>query len=307
MADARAAAVTDCDGVWRMKRDPSRFAAVSRATVALRRLIVAGAVLYIAPASAQETAAAPRPLSDPFQLTFASFFVSTEPTIRLDSPDEDGDRVQWEHEFGDIENWRARFEAHWRFAERQKLEAAVFGASRERGATLDRDIEWGGQTYPADVLVDADFDFSIAELAYAYAFLRRDSYEVLASLGFHYTKLEASLEARAETSGGLLDADLSETARVDAPLPVIGIGGLWSLPRNLWVDASARFFYLTIGNYEGNLQRYQAALTWQPRAWLGVGIGYTHFTIDLKVASSDMDGALDWTYRGPMIYYRASF
>lgn len=290
-----------------MSCDPSRFAAAGRAAPALARLAVACVTLWVASAVAQETATAPSPLSDPFQLTLASFFVSTEPTIRLDSPGENGDPVHWEREFGDIESLRARFEAYWRFAERQKLEAAVFGASRERGATIESDILWGGQTYPADVHVDADFDFSIAELAYAYAFLRRESFEVHASIGFHYTQLEASLEASAEASGGQLDADLSETARVDAPLPVVGIGGLWSLPRNLWLDASARFFYLTVGHYEGNLQRYQAALTWQPRAWLGVGIGYTHFAIDLQVASSDLDGVFDWTYQGPMIFYRASF
>jgi hypothetical protein len=304
---ARPAVEGDCPKVGRMSRDPSGFAGVSRAVAALGGLVVAGAVVWIAPAAAQETPTPPRPLSDPFQLTLASFFVSTEPTIRLDAPDANGDRVRWEHEFGDLESWRARFEAHWRFAERQKLEATVFGASRERGTTLDRDIVWGGQIYPADVRVEADFDFSIAELAYAYAFLRRDTFEVQASIGFHYTKLEASLDARAEASGGILDADLSETARLDAPLPVVGIGGLWSLPRNLWLDASARFFYLTVGHYEGNLQRYQAALTWQPRGWLGVGVGYTLFEIDLQVASSDLDGTLDWTYEGPMLFYRASF
>lgn len=270
-------------------------------------IAAAAAVLTIVPAFAQDVATTPRPLSDPFQLTLGSFFISTRPTVRLDSAAEDGDRVRWEREFGDRESRRARFEAHWRFSERQKLEAAVFGASQERGATIHRDIHWGGQTYPADAHVDADFDFSIAEFAYTYAFVRRDSFEVQASLGFHYTKLEASLEARAEESGGLLEVDLFETANIDAPLPVIGVGGLWSLPRELWLDASARFFFLTAGNYEGNLQRYQAALTWQPRGWFGVGVGYTHFTIDLKVAASDFDGAVDWVYQGPILFYRASF
>jgi hypothetical protein len=271
--------------------------------------VPAGAVawLLVTPAVAQETPAAPDPLSDPFQLTLGAFMVSTRPAIRLDSATQDGDRVNWEREFGELESRRARFEAHWRFGERQKLEVAVFDAARERDATIDRDIRWGGQTYPADVNVDADFDFSIAEMAYAYAFLKRDRFEVLGSLGFHYTRLEASLVAHAEESGGRLDADLSESMNVDAPLPVVGVGGLWSLPSNLWLDASARFFVLTVGNYEGDLQRYQAALTWQPRAGLGIGFGYSHFTIDLKVTLSDLDGAIDWVYHGPMLFYRASF
>jgi hypothetical protein len=289
--------------------DPSDFVAASRALSALRRLAIAGvaAAIVAAPSRAQETAAAPDPLTDPFQLSLASFFVTTHPAIRLDSATGDGDFVHWEREFGELDSWRAHFEAHWRFSERQKLEAAVFSASRERGTDIERDIHWGGELYPANAHVDADFDFSIAEFSYAYSFLRRDAFEVQASLGFHYTRLEASLEARAEASGGLLEADLFETASLDAPLPVIGLEGLWSLPRDLWLDASARFFYLTVGNYEGNLQRYGASLTWQPRAWFGVGIGYTHFTIDLEVTNSDLKGAVDWAYRGPMVFYRASF
>ena len=77
--------------------------------------------------------------------------------------------------------------------------------SRDNSTTFDRDIEWGGDVYPVDAKVDAEFSFTVIEVAYEYSFLRRDNYELDASIGLHYTDLSSSLKARAEVSGGTLD------------------------------------------------------------------------------------------------------
>ena len=70
---------------------------------------------------------------------------------------------------------------------------------------------------------------------------------------------------------------------------------------------SAQFFALSIDEYDGHLQSYRASLTWQPRSWLGIGVGYNLFSVDMAVENDDLDGALDWIYGGPMVFYRASF
>jgi hypothetical protein len=104
-----------------------------------------------------------------------------------------------------------------------------------------------------------------------------------------------------------LSGDVSESASLDAPLPVIGLRGLWSLTHDLWFEATAQYFALSIGDYDGNLQDYRASVTWQPRRWLGIGVGYERFTVDVDVDKDDFNGSLDWTYDGPMIFYNASF
>ena len=250
---------------------------------------------------------APNPLTDPFQVTLGSFFVTTEPIIQLNGESRSGDRLDWASEFGGLDADRLRLDCHWRFSDRQKIRVAVFSASRRHSEVLDRDIDWGDETYPAHAEVEADFSFSILEVAYQHAIVRRQNYEVEATLGLHYTSLKASLDAEAEASGGTLAADLSESARLDAPLPVLGLGAMLSLPHDFWLDASAQFFALSVGDYDGHLQSYRVALTWQPKSWLGVGLGYNLFEIDLNVDNDKLDGNLDWIYRGPMLYYRASF
>ena len=179
--------------------------------------------------------------------------------------------------------------------------------SRDNSRTFDRDIEWGGDVYPVGAKVDAEFSFTVIEVAYEYAFLRRDNYELDASIGLHYTDLSSSLKAKVEASGGTLTEDISNSASVAAPLPVFGLRGIWDLSHNFWLDATAQFFALSIDQYDGNLQDYRVLVTWQPKTWLGVGLGYNRFSIDVDVDTSNFDGSLDWTYSGPMLFYSASF
>ena len=162
-----------------------------------------------------------------------------------------------------------------------------------------------GTFTPLNAKITSEFSFTVIEVAYEYAFLKRDRYELDASIGLHYTDLSASLKAKAESSAGQLEGDISNEASVAAPLPVIGLRGIWDLSHNFWLDATAQFFALSIDDIDGNLQDYRVMVTWQPKKWLGIGLGYNQFTLDVDVNKDDFDGSLDWTYSGPMIFYSA--
>jgi hypothetical protein len=264
----------------------------------------AAALLLGSPARADK---APNPLTDRFQVTLGTFSITSRPTVQLNGEAGTGDRVDWNREFGGMDADRIRLDGSWRFAERHKLRATAFNVSRERNEVLDENIEWGDETYPVNAMVDASFKFTIVDVAYEYAFLRRENYELDASIGIHYTMLDASLDAKHQVSSGTLTEDLSDSAGIDAPLPVIGLSGVWSMSHDFWLDASAQFFLLSIDEFDGHLESYRASLTWQPRSWLGIGLGYSQFSIDVEVASNGWNGVLDWIYRGPMVFYRASF
>jgi hypothetical protein len=251
----------------------------------------------------------PNLLTDTFQFGLGTFAISTEPTIQLNGETAEGDRVNFEDALGGGDAQRIRLDGTWRFGDSQKhkLRLITFSMSRQNTRTFEDEIEWGGDVYPINARVKSEFSFDVVELAYDYAFWRRENYEIGASFGLHYTGMDASLSARAETSGGTLDADISNEASVSAPLPVIGLRGLWKLPYNLWIDAQGQFFTLSIDEYDGNLQDYRVLLTWQPKPWLGLGVGYDRFTVDVDVDRKRFNGSLDWTYSGPMIFYSASF
>jgi hypothetical protein len=79
------------------------------------------------------------------------------------------------------------------------------------------------------------------------------------------------------------------------------------LSQTVSLDVSGQFFALTYGDIDGNLQDYRALLNWQPRSWLGIGVGYDRFSVDVDVDSDNFRGKMDWTYKGPMIFYTLSF
>jgi hypothetical protein len=250
---------------------------------------------------------APSPLTDSFLLSLGSFTLDTDTEVRLDGDTSGGTPVDWENTFGDSDSTRFRIDGFWRFADRHKLRFLWFNRSRSQSADLDRDIEWGDVTYPVNARVEGEFDFDVYELAYEYAFLRRDSYEISGTFGLHYTDLAVALQGEADTGGGVIEADVREEASVGAPLPVIGLRGMWTLPYDLWIDASAQFFYLSIDEYDGSLQDYRVMLTWQPRKWAGIGIGYNRFEFDVDVDASRFQGSLNWVYQGPMLSYSVLF
>lgn len=248
-------------------------------------------------------------LTDSFQVALGTFVITSEPTIQLKGDTGGGDKVDFDQALGGGDSQRFRLDSYWRFGDtgRHKVKAIAFNMNRSNSTTFDRDIEWGGDVYPVNAKVDAEFSFTVIEVAYEYAFLKRDNYELDGSIGLHYTDLSSSLKAKASTSGGELSGDISNSASVAAPLPVIGLRGMWDLSHNFWLDATAQFFALSIDQYDGNLQDYRVLLTWQPKKWLGVGVGYNRFDVSVDVDADKFNGSLDWTYSGPMIFYSASF
>lgn len=277
----------------------------------MRRTRLAATCASIATLSLAASAAIagdqPDLLNDPFHVAIGTFIINTEPTVQLNGETTRGDRVNFDSVLGGGDASRVRLDADWRFgdSQRHKVRLVAFQMKRERSRTIDEEIEWGGDTYPVDANVDAELQFGVVELAYEYAFMRRENFELGGTIGLHYTTFDASLKARSTVTGGVLD--LSNEASVDAPLPVIGARGLWKLPHNFFVDAQAQFFALSIDEYDGSLQDYRLMLTWQPKPWAGIGIGYNGFRVDVDVDKGSFKGSLDWQYDGPMIFYSASF
>jgi hypothetical protein len=246
-------------------------------------------------------------LNDPFHLELSTFVMNSDIDVRLDGEFEQGTEVDWDRTFGDEDATRFRFDGYWRFADRHKLRFLWFNYARSDKRSTSQDIDWGGEVIPLDTEVKAESSFDVYELAYEYAFVRGDDFEVAANIGLHYTDISLTLAAKASTSGGSLDEDVKEEATLAAPLPVIGLRGTWALPYNFSIDASAQYFAVSIDEYDGSLQDYRIGVTWQPRKWLGVGLGYDRFSVDVDVEKDSFTGSLDWTYSGPMLYYSATF
>ena len=248
-------------------------------------------------------------LNDRFIFALGTYLVDADTDLELrGDAGEAGTRIDWNRTFGEGSLTRIRLDAQWRFAERHKLRALWFSSDRSDNKTIDREIEWGGETFPVNAKVKGDLEYQVYELSYEYAFLRRDSYELSASVGAYWVSMDSRLSATITgEGGGTTTRDVSRDGSFDVPLPVLGLRAQWALPYDLSFDLSGQYFTANIDVYDGDLQNYRATLTWQPRKWLGLGIGYDWFSADLDVDATKFDGNANWTFSGPMAYYSVSF
>ena len=274
-----------------------------------RRWLCAVATLLVA--STLTARAEPRDtdlLTDKFYMTLGTFIVGTDTKVRVNGKDALGDKVDLEKTFGDSDTNRFRVDGYWRFADRHKLRFMWFDWNYNGKRTLEQDIDFEGDTYPVGATARLSSSFTVYELAYEYAFVRRPDYEITGSFGVHYAEFSTGLRAQVSVSGEALEPlSLKDTARVDAPLPVFGLRALWNFGGDWWLDASGQYFALSINDYDGSLQDYRAAVVWQPRSYAGVGIGYNAFRVNVDLDTSDYRGSLDWTYFGPQVFFSVSF
>jgi hypothetical protein len=274
---------------------------------ALRRYIaiIVGVVAGLAMAAPLQAEDSPNLLENPFRFSLGSFIMESDVRVRLDGDTGRGTPVDWGRTFGGGDATRFRIDGYWRFGERHRVRGMWFNNSWDRSRTLEDEIEWNGEIYPVEARVRGEFGIDVYELAYDYSFLQRENYELTAGIGLHWTAVEAGLGIRG--SGGEVEATTKGKGSVDLPLPVIAIGGLWRLPHNFWISGMAQLFALEIDDYDGTLQDLTVALTWQPKSWVGVGIAYNYFGVDVDVDKQRFHGNLDWIYDGPMIFYNVSF
>jgi len=285
----------------------SHFRSRTRCIVGSRSLssIAACACLVTA---APALAEGPDAFENPFHLSLGTFLVNSDTEVRLDGKVGTGTPIDWDKSFGDEgDQTRFRLDGSWRFAKRHKVRAMIFSTSRSDSREFDRDIEWEDEVFPVGARIKGEVDFAVYQVAYEYVFLRRENWEVSASAGVHYTTFETKLSATVDTPGGTGSGTRTADADLNAPLPVLGLHGTLGVGHNLWLDATAQFFSLSIDEYSGNLQDYRVGLVWQPKSWVGIGVGYNLFSVDVDVDTSGFKGTLDWQYDGPIIYYSVMF
>jgi hypothetical protein len=202
------------------------------------------------------------PLDDRFALSIGAFILSTNTTVRADGsagaglPVEVGTPIDVERQLGISDRTSFRLDGYWRFFERHKIRVMYFDESRSAQKNLTDEIVFRGQTYPVNTQVSTRFDTGVAELAYEYAFLRGEHYELAGSVGIHDLSFKLQLTAVGQT----VNQQESARADVDGPLPVLGVHYVWEFHPRWSLDAMFQFFALKYQQYDGNLQDYNASV-----------------------------------------------
>ena len=251
----------------------------------------------------------PNLINDTFTATLGSYILESDTKVRLDGESGRGTEVNWSDSFGGGDGTRFRVDGAWRFGDsrRHKVRGMWFNFSQNRSAEFDREVNWGDVTFPVNTTIESVYEFDIYELAYEYAFLRRENLELSGSIGLHLAQFKVGMSAEVDTGGGSGTAEIGDEGKLNAPLPVIGGRAIWRISGDFWLDAMVQFFALEYENVDGRLIDTRIGVLWQPKKWGGIGIGYNRFDMDVDVTRDRFTGKLDWIYDGPQIFYSVSF
>ena len=280
--------------------------AISR--IHLMRLLAGSA--FVAMFAGQAAAEDTQLTQQPFQISLGSFTNSSEIKIRADAENDEGTEFDWGDTLGDVDGTSIRLDGYWRINDRHHVRFMYTENSSKRTTELDREIEWNGEIIPIDASVESDFGFYVVEVAYEYDFSKREDRELVLSAGLHYTAFTTELIGTYSTPGGGGGTTTVGSERsIGAPLPVIGARGMWNLGGNWWLDGQVQWFQVAIDNVDGSILNYRAAVIWQPKQWIGFGVGYDSFGIDVDAEGRGerLRGTLEWTYSGPQAFFNFAF
>lgn len=243
-----------------------------------------------------------------FQFELGTFLVSTDTKVRVDgSSTRTGTSFDAEHSLGLDDNNRFRADAAWRFAPRHRLRAMYFSNDRSNTRRIDEEITYDDTTFPIGAEVRAENNTTIVELAYEYAFMQREGWELAGSFGLHQTTFELELNADLEVPGSSVSTHLQGKAKTEAPLPLIGLRGSWQLGEDWLLNAQAQYFQLQYDAYDGSITDLKLDVTWMFAEHFGVGLGYNHFAFRVDVDEGSFNGTLRWDYGGALLFLKAAW
>lgn len=250
------------------------------------------------------------PLDAKFMVDAGWFFASTDVRVRVDgeSTAMPGTDIDLEDTFdiGSFERFRA--EALWRVGGRHALRAMYFATERSATRSTDRDILFRDTSFPLSTSITARSQLDVAQFSYEYAFVRKDDYEIAGGIGVHWFDMGLRLSGTLAAQGGSVSNEAQVEASTEAPLPVLGVRGLWRLSPDFYLAGQVQYFYIELDPYSGSLVDLKASLLWQATDRLGIGVAYNDFRfgVDLE-GRRDFDGRLRWNYGGAFAYMTLMF
>ena len=209
-----------------------------------------------------------------------------------------GTELDFENDLNlDEEVFSYRIDAQWRFFDRHSLNFSFFDLSRDATTLVGRDITIGDTTFFLGTNINTQWDYKVYAASYTWSFLQTNTYEVGLNIGFHITDIELGINAL----GGIVASELDA---VTLPLPVIGLTGAYAFTPKLVLRSNAGFFYLEIDEFEGSLVNIDLDLEYNVWKYMGFGIGYNYFGLNIDVAADNFHGSAEYSYHGFKAFIR---
>ena len=275
-----------------------------------------GAVLAVGllatPAFAQSSYGTWNNLPDRFQIDTGYFRLSPSTKLRFNPEAGPGGEVELERDLGfdDVANtfW---VDGTWRLGRRHQIKLAYTKLTREAlDYEIQRDFNWGGETYNAGLTADSDTSTDIIGGYYRFAIVRNDRFEIGPSIGVGYLWIDARIRATGTVTGpggGAESRTLDEAASTSSVTGALGgYFSAWATERLLF---QGDFLYIKVKpeNDEAAVTDWRLGANYYffRNAGLGVQYKFYRYSYDRGILSQQLGGEI--TYKGFQAYLSFRF
>jgi len=193
-----------------------------------------------------------------------------------------------------------RVDSWFRFSRRSRLDLAWFTFDRSATRVIDRDINWGGSTFPINATVNSNLSTDILQARYTYYLFADDDYEFGPGIGIYGMNVAASL--RSESLG------LDEGFKSPVPLPVLSLQGAWEFAPSWQLVGGMQFFFLKLENVgstdeiSGGVTDLTLGVEYELIDHVGLGAAYDYFNVHAGAVRDRLDFNFDYGYSALFAY-----
>jgi hypothetical protein len=234
---------------------------------------------------------------DRFMLRFGGFAMSNIGTEASLSPANGpaGVVINFNETLGlDSSSFSGRVDTVYRFGPHSAIGFSWYSFNLTGSKSLDKTIDWNGQTYPIMAQVDTFLDQDIYKLNYRYSLYHNDEIEFGASAGFDIQHFKVGLSA-----AGL---GQSSDEAATAPLPVFGAFINYHFTPRFLLGIEYEFFFLELDNASGSLQDLLISLEYRVFKNVSLGAAFNFYGLNAEYTSDSTTLDLQQDWNGILLY-----
>lgn len=241
-----------------------------------------------------------------FSVNLGGFFASINSNISINGTEMGlGVNINLEDALGlSTSNTVIRGEAEYNFGSRKRsyVRMGYFGLFRNASKILETELELGGTVYPIGTEVQSKYNMQIFRGMYDYSFFKDERIMLSLSAGLYVLPMDFSVGT---------DYIIDESAKVIAPLPVLGFRNSFLIAPKVILKQNVEFLYLKTGSFKGLISDLNMWVEYNPLKHFGFGLGFNtfrfNFTAYESIGDRDFMGTLSTGFTGMLFYGRYYF
>lgn len=274
------------------------------------RLVLAAAAMIVLPSGL----AAQGEDESRWRVFVGGFFPDVESSFQTSDPEEGvGELIRLEDDLGLDDSADAlRLNLAYRMGGRRRhvLEFQYLQIDRDGRVTVEDDIEFGEEVFPASADVATSVKTEDFDIHYTYMLVANEKGFFGISAGVHGIRVDARARGTFSVAGGPAEALEQEAVDEEFPLPLFGIRGAYFFSDRWSASGGFKWLDLTVGDIDGGFIDAWLRLEFGISKAVSLGAGYAVIDVDFdREPSKKRAGvkAADYEYSGPEIFLRFKF